>query len=237
MLIAHRGGLYYRPENSCAALDYSLQNGLNWVEVDIRLSQDNIPILSHDEVVDTSDGEKRAVRSLTFQTLRKLDIGGGEVVPGLADVLYRYKEKLAFNLEIKELDAVDAVLAQIDHQDMANRVLITSFIPEAVQMVHQATPDLARGLLLDRLTGRIVRGRSGVRAAGLLGCKYILPHYNIVNRAWIDAAHQEGLKVLVWTVNLPTDAERLLEWGVDGIISDRPDFLIPMVNRFHTNFI
>jgi len=231
MLSAHRGGLYYRPENSLAAFAYSLDNGIGWVECDVRLSKDLKCVLYHDEeVVFPHNGSKR-VRELTSAELRAADIGGGEGVTTLDDAFRRFGGQLAFDVELKELDAVEHALDVIDRCHMSDRSMVTSFIPEALQAARDHKPSLVRGLLVDRLTGRIVRGRSGVRGALLLGCDYLLPHHTLLTPEWVVEAHVEGLKVVAWTVNRLDDAARLLDWGIDGIISDRPDYLKPLIRE------
>lgn len=228
-LIAHRGGRYYRPENSLSAFQFCVDSGIEWIECDVRLSKDGVPILRHDDRLSVPDIGSQAVREMPYSQIRTIDIGGGEYIPTLVELLERFKDQLCFNLELKEIDTVPDVVSLVKLFDVSERVIITSFIPEAVQLVGDMLPDVAKGLLIDRLTGNLTGGRSAVNAARLLGCRFILPHYRLIGDDWIKEAKSEGLKIVSWTVNQRSDARRLLKMGVDGLISDRPDYLRALI--------
>ncbi|MDP8229100.1 MAG: glycerophosphodiester phosphodiesterase [Candidatus Electryoneaceae bacterium] len=227
-LIAHRGGRYYRPENILSAFQYSVDSGIEWIECDVRLSKDNVPILHHDDRISVPGVGWKAVREMPYSQIRTIDIGGGEYVPTLYELLERFKGQLCFDLELKEIDTAPDVVSYVKLFDITEQVIITSFIPEALQSVGDMLPNVPKGLLIDRLTGNLTGGRSAVKAARLLGCQYILPHYRLIGNDWIKAAGSEGLKILSWTVNHLSDARRLLNMGVDGLISDRPNHILPL---------
>lgn len=237
LLVAHRGGLYHRPENTIAAFDYSLKTGIEWAEFDVRLASDGEPVLIHDEVITFPDGSQRPVRELDSSQLASLDVGSGERVPTLSSVFKRYNGRLNFDVEIKELDAVEKTIDLILSSGYSKNVYISSFIPEALQSAKDVCPDITRGLLVDRLTGRILRSTSAVKSAILLECEILLPHYTLLTREWISAAHSDGLRVISWTVNQLDDAKKMLHWGVDGLISDRPDYLIPIIRQFRPEMV
>ncbi len=230
-LIAHRGGLYYRPQNSMAAFDYILDKGIEWIETDVRLSRDRIPVIFHDERIHLPGSGYRAVRELDGRELKTIDIGGGELLPTVRDLFERYTNRTNYDFDIKDLEAIDVIVPLIRKFGLESQTLITSFIPDALQRAREVAPDISRGLLLDRLTGRLVDGRHAVNAARLLDCEFFLPYYKILNTEWAKAARSEGLKVIVWTVNQLSDARRLLKLGVDGLISDRPDYLRGLVEE------
>ncbi len=229
ILIAHRGGLYYRPENSFTAFEHSISLGAEWVECDIRLSRDLVPVVHHDDRISLPTGGDKGVRELDHNTLAKMDIGGGESVPVLKEVLHRFGRKLCINLELKELDAVEKVIHLILDMGLVERVIISSFIPEAIQLSRDIAPEIPRGLLVDRLTGRIVGPKSAVKAGAMFRCEYFLPHYSALSADWVSAAKNEGMKVLPWTVNRLDDGKRLIDLGVDGLVSDRIDQFFPLL--------
>lgn len=223
--VAHRGGLYYRPENTLAAVEYISGQGIDWVECDVRISRDGIPVVFHDERFQAPGRGNQEIRELDAQVLSTIDVGGGELLPTVRVLLERFGGKLNFDLDIKVLDAVDKVVALIREFGLERRVIISSFYVEALQRSQELAPEIARGFLLDRLTGRLVNGRAAVRAACLLECEYFLPHFKILKPEWAKAARSKGVKVIPWTVNQVSDAQRLIEFGIDGFISDRPDWL------------
>jgi len=231
LIIAHRGGLFYRPENTLAAFKNTFEMNMNWVECDIRITRDNIPVLVHDERISGNGGERPVVRDLDYKEIRRIDVGGGEYIPTLEQVLIEFGAILMFDLEIKELDAVDEVIRVVEKYIDTERVIITSFIPDALQSVRKLAPDIVRGLLVDRLTGRLAGVKRAIKAARLLGCDYFLPHSNRLSPEWSRAAHNEGLKVVPWTVNKIDNVEKMLTCQVDGLITDDPEAVRSMVDK------
>jgi glycerophosphoryl diester phosphodiesterase len=232
ILIAHRGGLYYRPENSLAAFEHSVALGVEWAECDIRLSRDLVPVLSHDDRIDLPSGGDKGIRELDLRELRKLDIGGGERVPSLKEVLEKFGNNLRFDIELKELDAVEKVIRLIFELKLSERVVISSFIPEALQLARDIAPQIPRGLLVDRLMGRIIGSKSAVKAGVMFQCEYFLPHYANLTSEWISAARNEGMKVIPWTVNQLDDGRRLADLGVDGLVTDRVDQFFSLLRNY-----
>ncbi len=230
VLIAHRGGLYHRPENSLAAFEFSVKQGIEWVECDVRLTHDDIPILRHDDRLSTPRNGWKAVRDLNFEQLQSVDIGGGQRIPTLRDLFDKFSDKLHFDLELKEIDAVEKVLPLVQEFGVHDRIVITSFIPEAIQLVKESMPKISTGLLIDRLTGNIAGPRSTVKAASLLGCQLVAPDYRLIKEEWVVTAHKADLQIMAWTVNHMLDGVRLVEVGIDGIISDRPDIFKSLIH-------
>jgi glycerophosphoryl diester phosphodiesterase len=229
ILTAHRGGLFYRPENSLAAFEYSVAAGITWAECDIRLTKDHVPVIFHDDQVAFGHGPVKALREVTHRELSKIDIGGGETIPTLATLLERFGQLLHFDLELKELDVVDRVIGMVRHHHLSERVILSSFIPEALQTARDIAPEIKRGLLVDRLTSRLMGGKSAVKGGMMLGCSYFLPHYKALSKEWVDAAQGEGMKVIPWTVNRLDEGKALIDMGIDGLISDRPDQFFPIL--------
>ncbi len=222
LLIAHRGGMFYKPQNTLAAFGYSVQQRILWAECDIRLSRDGVPVVVHDDRILMPDGTKRAIRDLTVADLLKIDAGGGEYIPSLQEVLSLYSRNLSFYIEIKELDAVATTIEILRAGIDLEKIFISSFLPDALQLLKETDPDITRAFLVDRLAGKIAGCKSAVKTAALLECKYFLPQYRRVKPEWVKAAHDEGIKVIPWTVNKLKDASRMIECGVDGIITDCP---------------
>ncbi|MCF7809891.1 glycerophosphodiester phosphodiesterase [bacterium] len=223
--VAHRGGMFYRPQNSMAAFEYTLTHGIDWIECDVRLSSDGIPVLFHDERVQAPGRGNCEIRETTAEELRTVDIGGGQTLPAVSDLLDKFGNKLNYDFDIKVLDGVDKVIELVREYGIQENCMISSFYAEALQRSREIAPEITRGYLIDRLTGRLVNGKAAVRAAKLLKCKYFLPHFKLLSQDWAEAALAGGLRIIPWTVNRVEDAQRLIDCGVSGLISDRPDYL------------
>ncbi len=215
-----------------AAFEHSVALGVKWAECDIRLSRDLIPVLHHDDRIPLPAGGDKGIRELDCRELGRIDIGGGETVPALKEVLSKFGQALFFDLELKELDAVEKVVQLVKEMELSARVIVSSFIPEALQLARDIAPDIPRGLLVDRLTGRIVGSKSAVKAGAMFRCEYFLPHFTALSLDWVSAAKNEGMKVVPWTVNRQGDGVRLIDLGVDGLISDRVDQFFPLLHRY-----
>ena len=192
----------------------------------MRLSADRIPMLYHDEKVYHPELGDTYLHQISSGELENLDVGGGEGIPTFERVVQEFHTELAFDVEVKEWEAVPEVIKVLDRMEFPRGLMITSFIPEALEEVRRWKPNIPIGLLLDPLAGALLRGGSGIRAARLLKCNFIMPQLNLVKQSQIQEAHSYGLKVIPWTVNGGEIVERLKEWGVDGVITDRPDLFL-----------
>lgn len=227
LVIAHRGAFYYRPENTLAAFRHCRERGWWWVECDVRLSQDKVPVLHHDEKVYHAGRGDVLIREVNAEELKKVDVGGGEGLPTLYEILAEFGEDLAFDIELKEWESTIPVIDVISKFSIPRGVMVTSFIPEALEEAKRLAPEIPTGLIIDAITGSLVSSRNGIKAARLLHCEFFLPQSSLVKPSLVDEAHHQGLKVIPWTVNNPDQARILISWGIDGLITDRPDVIVP----------
>lgn len=236
LVLAHRGASAYAPENTLAAFNLAFELGADGVELDVSLTRDGIPVVIHDDTVDRTTNGRGAVNQFTLAELQRLDASNrmekyrGEKIPTLEEALRAVGKRGLVNIEIKstglKTDGIEmAVLAAIENTG-ASRVLISSFNPLALRRMFLLDPRLPRGLLYaPRLPIFLRRAwlRPLVRPAALH------PHFSMVTRDLVAWAHQRGYQVNTWTVDEPDVARRLIEWGVDGIITNKPDVLRKIV--------
>lgn len=236
LVLAHRGASAYAPENTLAAFNLAFELGADGIELDVSLTRDGIPVVIHDDTVDRTTNGRGAVNQFTLAELQRLDASNrmekyrGEKIPTLEEALRAVGKRGLVNIEIKstglKTDGVEmAVLAAIENTG-APRVLISSFNPLALRRMFLLDPRLPRGLLYaPRLPIFLRRAwlRPLVRPAALH------PHFSMVTRELVAWAHQRGYHVNTWTVDEPDVARRLIEWGVDGIITNKPDVLRKIV--------
>jgi glycerophosphoryl diester phosphodiesterase len=233
--IAHRGASGHAPENTMAAFRLAVELGARFIETDLQLTRDARVIAIHDLTLDRTTSGKGPVHSLPLDQIRTLDAGAwfgdrgaesylGERVPTLEEILDFAKEHdVIFYLEIKSGSAwgiENVVVAVLRDHNASARVVILSFEPSALDSIHRLDPTMMTGFLCEHPSGDLVERT--VRA----GARQLVARGDLITPAVIEKAHHAGLQVVAWTINEPEQMRRLIETGVDGIITDYPDRLL-----------
>lgn len=234
-IVAHRGGGKLAPENTLAAIDVGARLGHRMIEFDAKLSQDNEVFLLHDDTLDRTSSGWGVAGTLTWSQLVQLDAGGwfgkafdGERLPLLSQVADRCRQhRLMANIEIKPTSGLEVKTGQIvalaarDLWQDQVAPLLSSFSYEALAAAKQAVPELPRGLLLDEWD------ENWPALTQALGCISIHLNHKLLDECRTAELKRAGLRILVYTVNDPERAHRLLQWGVDAICTDRIDTIGP----------
>lgn len=234
LILAHRGACFGAPENTMAAFRLAAEMGADGIELDVRLCKDDEAVVIHDSQIDkTTDGSGR-LKDFTLAELQALDAGSwfgaeftGERIPTLAQVLHELGPRLIFNIELKTAslfsDGLEAeVVRLIEDTNMAHRTIVSSFSPMALWRVRRLNRHISIGLLYssDQPFDFYRRGlRSLVRPHSLH------PRWDTIDEKAVTAAHRQGLRMYPWTCNDLDALRRLIAWGIDGIITDRPDLM------------
>ena len=234
--VAHRGAGKLAPENTLAAFRLGAAHGFRGFECDVKLSADGVPFLLHDAKLERTTSGRGMAAEQPWAALSQLDAGGwhsrahaGEPLPTLrAIAAYVQRNGLRLNIEIKPNPGDEAltgwVVATLVAQlwaDEAVPPLLSSFSPVALQAAQAAAPQLPRALLLDALPP------DWQATARALGCVAIVTHHTLMDAKLLAQAHAAGWRALVYTVNEPSDAQRLLALGIDGLITDAVDRFAP----------
>lgn len=235
--VAHRGAGKLAPENTLAAFRHGASFGYRMFEFDVKLSGDGKPVLMHDATLDRTTSGSGRVDALTLGEIAALDAGSwhspafaGEPVPTLATIA-RYTQANGFhvNIEIKPVPgneyrtgAAVALDALALWKDAAVPPLLSSFSETALEAARLAAPDLPRALLLDRLPA------DWLDRLRRLDCVALDANHRELDANIIQQAHAAGFKVLCYTVNDLARATDLLNWGLDGLITDAVDLIVPV---------
>lgn len=218
-LIGHRGCAAQYPENTVSAVTAAAEQ-LDTIEVDVRRCGSGELVVIHDPAVDrVSDGSGR-VADLTLVELEALDVlGTGEGVPTLEAVLDVLDDDVTVQIELKEegiaVDALDAVRV------VDNEVIVSSFLPEALEAVAALGSTVPTGLLFDHdPDGNLERALE-------LRCMYVHPHYDLcLDTDVVDRAHRQGFGVIAWkAAKTSEEVDALRNIGVDGVTADRWDIV------------
>ncbi len=234
-VIGHRGAAGHAPENTLAGFRKAAALGATWVEFDVALTRDDIPVLLHDETLErTTDGTGKLAET-TFRELSGLDAGAwfgdafaGERIPRLdAAIVLLDQLGLCANVEIKPTKGrarktgtiVGRVIAEQWPKSLRAPVF-SSFTTEALAAAREAAPMIPRGLLLHRMR------RDWRNRAEALDCLSVHCNHRILNAARARQIRDAGYRLLAYTVNEAERARQLADWGVDSVFSDFPDRIL-----------
>lgn len=246
----HRGARTVRPENTLPAFEYAIRAGADLLELDLGVTRDNVLVVHHDQTINRSicegpEGET-AIRRLTLAEVKKFDCGSkraegfprqeltpGARIPTLDEVLaLAPRGKFWFNIEIKsnpkrpELapepeEFARMVAAAVRKHGLEKRVVVQSFDWRTLIAMKAAAPELRLAALY---SGAPKSFLEIAKEAG--GTPIVSPHQSLVTKEEVNAAHVAGLQVIPWTANTPEQWDKLIEAGVDSIITDDPAGLI-----------
>lgn len=234
-MLAHRGLALDAPENTLLAFAKAVAIGAEYVETDVHLSADGAAVVAHDPTLARVADRDVEVSKLTMAELRRIDLGRGQGFCSLDEALDAFPET-RFNIDVKIESAVDATVASVAKVHAGSRVLLTSFSERrrrrlAAYVLDAATSVGSAGVIRTRLaslTGstravsRALRGAHAVQVPERVGV------FPLVTERFVAAVHRAGAEVHVWTVNDPADMTRLLDLGVDGLVTDRADLALPL---------
>lgn len=216
--VGHRGAKGYEPENTISSFRKALELGVNAVELDVRMTKDGELVVIHDATVDRTTNGKGPVSELTLKEIKELTADKGEKIPTLEEALDFLNRKVKILIEIKEVGIEGKVMEVVRRKGLEDNVIIISFYEEALKRVRELSDAVKTGLIY-------IRHKDPVGAALSLRAQYLLPMYKLACTCLIEKAHKNGLKVIVWTINTPEEAQEYARRGVDGIASDKPDIL------------
>jgi glycerophosphoryl diester phosphodiesterase len=225
--VAHRGGAAEQPENTMAAFGTAVAMGYRYVETDVHVTADGVLVAFHDHTLDRVTDMVGEVAAMRYPQVRTARVGD-EPIPLFEDVLGTWPE-LRVHVDAKHAAAAPALVAAVERTAAHDRVCIGSFSDRTVATLRR----LSGGRICTWM-GRMEI--AGLRLASLgvpvprspAGCTQVPERegpLRLVDRRFVDTARRRGVGVHVWTVNQRADIERLLDLGVDGILSDRPAVL------------
>lgn len=230
LAIAHRGGAWEAPENSLKAFTNAYRLGFRYFETDVRATADGVALAFHDGRLDRVAGEDMIIRRAQWRDLRRARIHGLDEILRLDDLLAAFPD-VVFNIDVKESAAIEPFLEVLRRTGSGDRVVVASFSHRRLTAVRRALgPRQATSLSPREIAG--IKFAAGGRGTRLLprwaACAQVpetIGGHVLVDAAFVATVHRLGLQVHVWTVDDPEAMGRLLDLGVDGIMTDRPSVL------------
>ncbi len=224
MIFAHRGASIKAPENTLKAFDLAIKEGANGIEFDIRLSADEVIVVIHDGTINRTSNSTGKVNSLTLEELQKFDFGEGEKIPTLKEVLEKFGNKYWLNIEIKE-EGFELILVDLLKElKVKEKIVISSFLIPALLKIKKIAPEIPTGYLYEYDLNELDGLLEEVTVNG------IHPVKENITKELVQDAHQKNLAVRAWTVDNPEIAQKLAEYGIDGIITNDPKGIIAALN-------
>ncbi len=226
LLVAHRGASDSAPENTLPAVEAALEAGVDAIEIDVQRTADGVVVLVHDDTWQRTAGLAASVREVSWERARTLDAGGwfggafrGVPPPQLDDVLEVVRGRAKLDIEIKspERDAglAGSVVERVRRHAMQRQVVLTSFHVDTIDVLASSVHDIPLGRIAEQ---PLARGPAPV-SLHAYAAPVILGHPAVV-----DTAHRAGIAVWAWTVDDAPAVQRLLDAGVDGVVTNRPAF-------------
>ena len=230
LVVAHRGTSGELPENTLPAFERAIEQSADMIETDLHLSRDGVVMIHHDAELERLGGEGE-IRDHTAADLARLDAAPGSELtlrmPTLDEILDLFGERIAFNLELKV--GVDdmpyegledlAISAALD-RGLLQRMLYSSFYDPVLARLRERSAEARIALLISPRAPVAIFER-----AARVGAEAINPEVSLVTADLVAEAHAAGLKVYPYTANERAEMERLLDCGVDGLITNHPSRL------------
>jgi glycerophosphoryl diester phosphodiesterase len=228
--IAHRGASARYPENTLAAFRAAIEVGADMCELDVMLTRDGGAVVIHDETLERTTNGQGRVADATLAEIKRLEVSGefgarfaGERVPTLDEVFALTHGRCALNIELKCAGAERMACELIRKYEELETSMLSSFEWDALRRARAIEPGVRIGLLAEEKAEHLIEAALAMQAFA------INPHYKLANAAFCAEAHQQGLKVYVWTVDDPNQMRAKIKAGVDGIMTNYPERLAALV--------
>jgi len=230
---AHRGGAGEWPENTMAAFDHAVGLGYRYLETDVHVTADGKLVAFHDDVLDRVTDRRGRIADLAWSDVSAARVDG-QAIPLLAEILDTWPD-VRVNIDAKHEAAVKPLIAVLDSTGAHDRVCVAAFSDSRLTRFRHMTGGRVCTAAGPREIFRLRIASYGSPSGRLAGaCAQVPVRYGrarIVDTAFLRAAHRRGIAVHVWTIDEAAEMERLLDLGVDGIMTDRPAMLRELLEK------
>lgn len=239
LVIAHRGFSGKYPQNTTLALQKAAELGVDYIELDVSLSSDEQVIVFHDsEVSNLTDGEG-FIKDLTLMEIKKIDAGvkfasefAGLQIPTLSEAILSIADsqtKLCVEIKARENDSrgeiVEKVLSILRTHDYLDKVIFTSYNREVVKKISQNPGGFQVGLDPSEEESQELSSKELVELCRSWGADTLVFDYLYLTKNLVKDLHQQEMSIFTWTVDDPEGMQQMINAGVDGVMTNRPDLL------------
>lgn len=232
MITAHRGDQSAAPENTLSAFEAAIENGADYIELDVTETKDGVLVILHDDSLMRTAGLEKNIWEVTYEETQQLDAGSwysedfaGEKIPTLEEVIELCKGKIKMNIEIKVAgqeseEFVEKIVNLIQKEDLLSQCIVTSFDYDTVRTVKELAPSIQAGPILSK---------EGENLADYQDMDVFSISSKILTKDMVKEAHEMGKPVHVWTVNDKSKIKKFWRMGVDNIITNDPGLVSKVV--------
>ncbi len=235
--IAHRGASGHAPENTMAAFEKAFEMKADYIEIDVQMTKDKELVAIHDTTVNRTTNGVGAVGDYTLEELQQLDAGSwfsddfsGEKIPTFGEILDTYRGKIGILIELKSPELYPGIEEKVAHalternMDQPNnqKIIIQSFNHESVQTSKELLPNIPHGVLAGLAWANVTDEQLEQFATY---ADFFNPNLNIVTDELVNRVHHAGMEIYSYTVRTQKQADKLFNHGVDGIITDFPEYV------------
>lgn len=220
--IGHRGAAAYIAENTIESIQKALEIGVDGIEIDVHLCASGELVVFHDLTLDRMTNGSGEISQWKLEELKVLRVNDKYRIPTLVEVLDIINAQCILNIELKGVGTAAATCEIIktyikEHNYNYDHFIVSSFQHNELQDVYKIDKKIPLGVLTKASMEEAINFANTVKA------KYILPNVGIISETGVKQAQSKGYNVIVWTANMKDTITRMKRYGVDGIISDKPD--------------
>ena len=234
--IAHRGASAYEPENTLRAFERAIQMGATMLELDIHLSMDVHPVVIHDAMVSKTTNGKGHISDMTLERIKELNAGKGEQVPTLTEVIDLARDRVKLYIELKGQRTLGPVVDTLNSMAFLDQVIVSSFYPWLINKAKFLDPTIRTSMLI---TWHREREADFVKGALAVAADYIHPCWEneiptpsrLLTPDIISNIRRHGLGFITWHEERPSELQKLVKHGPDGICTSTPDVLAAILRE------
>lgn len=223
LIIAHRGASDLAPENTIKAFQMAIELEADYIEFDIRRSSDRELVIIHDNCTLRTTKRLKWISRMSLKEIKLLDVGEGERVPTLEELINHTKGKINYMCEIKVDGIINQVVSVLNQAGVLDSTIIISFKHDELLKIQEEYPNVRISPIVPTRFGWLTnwfRRKKTILNANRHHFYALNPYHKLINKSYVEFAHEKDLKVFPWTVNSKKKMIKLINLGVDGFLTN-----------------
>jgi glycerophosphoryl diester phosphodiesterase len=231
LIFAHRGASNIAPPNTLKAFQKAIELKADYIEFDLHQSKDGEIVIIHDAYILHTNGQKKFIKDMVMKEIKAFDVGEGEKIPTIKELIKIAKGNIGLLCEVKAPNFSKDLIELLKRNNLIKTSILSSFMFDELLEFQRLESNLKLGLLIPSV---IISSQKLIKYSqkAINNNFYAIhPYFKSINEEFIKLAHDNNMRVFVWTVNRESDIRRVLKMGVDGIISDNVKLVKKVLNE------